>query len=133
MGAWDGTSFGNDTANDWVYELERSDDLSLIDQALTRVMETGEAYLEAPEAEEAIAAAEVVAWLRGRPAEVDAYTKKVAAWVAAHPLEVPQALLEKALAALARIQAEPSELLELWEGQDEWSQSVQALRERLQA
>jgi hypothetical protein len=28
MGAWDATSFGNDTANDWAYELEEHGDLT---------------------------------------------------------------------------------------------------------
>ena len=131
MGAWDETSFGNDTANDWAYSLEECHDLSLIEATLSKITGAGESYIEAPEAEEAIAAAEVLAWLCGNPSEVNAYTKKIAEWAKAHPLEPSETLLKTAAAALLRIQTEPSELLELWEGQDEWRQSIQNLRVRL--
>ncbi len=110
MGAWDATSFGNDTANDWAYELEESDDLSFIDATLQKALDVGDGYLEAPDAEEAVAAAEVVAWLRGRSTPVNAYTEKIAAWVSAHAAAAPAPLAEKAVAALDRIQRQPSEL-----------------------
>ena len=78
MGAWDATSFGNDTANDWAYDLEKCDDLSYIESTLQEVLDTGDDYLDSDPASEAIAAAEVLAWLRGRPMPVDAFTKKIA-------------------------------------------------------
>jgi len=59
MGAWDTTSFGNDTANDWAYGLLESNDFSLIEATLQKVLDFGDEYLEAPEAEEGIAASEL--------------------------------------------------------------------------
>jgi hypothetical protein len=131
MGAWDATSFGNDTANDWAYGLEECDDLSYIEAALQKILEEGEEYIEAPDAEEAVAAAEVVAWLRGKRSPVNAYTEKIAAWVDAHPIQPTPALTGKAQSVLDRIQRAPSELLDLWEGNPEWSASLAELRARL--
>jgi hypothetical protein len=131
MGAWDATSFGNDTANDWAYGLEKTRDLSYIDKALQKVLDTGGDYLEAPEAEEAIAAAEVLAWLHGRPTPVNSFTEKIQAWAAANPLAPPAGLTQKALSVLDRIQREPSELMELWEDDAGWDNALADLRVRL--
>jgi hypothetical protein len=131
MGAWDATSFGNDCANDWAYDLEESNDLSHIDATLQKILDAGDEFIEAPDAEEAIAAAEVVAWLRGRPTPVDAYTEKIAEWVAAHPNLPLAAVTQKALTAIDRIQRQPSELPELWEGDADWTAAMTDLRNRL--
>lgn len=131
MGAWDATSFGNDTANDWAYDLEECADLSYIEATLQQVLDAGDDYLDADIATEAIAAAEVLAWLRGRPTPVDAYTEKIADWVSAHPIEPPAVLIQKALLALDRVQQEPSELPELWEGDPDWTAAIADLRSRL--
>ncbi len=131
MGAWDATSFGNDTAKDWAYGLDECNDLSLIDSALQNIIDTGEGYIDASDAEEAIAAVEVLAWLLNRPSETNAYTEKISEWVKAHPLTPPAELVQKALRVLNRIQAEPSELLELWEDNSEWKDALQGLIERL--
>lgn len=131
MGSWDATSFGNDTANDWVYDLEESDDLSFIDASLQKILDAGDDYIEAPEAEEAVAASEVLAWLMGRPSAVNSHTEKVAAWVAEHPLKVPAGLAEKALFVLERIQEDASELNEMWEDDPKWAASMADLCTRL--
>ena len=131
MGTWDATSFGNDTANDWVYDLEKCDNLSHIEATLNKILDAGEDYIEGPDAEEAIAAAEVLAWLRGKPTPVNAFTEKVAAWVASHPIQPPTAIIQKALAALERVQRQPSELPELWEGDVNWTAAMTDLRTRL--
>lgn len=131
MGAWDATSFGNDTANDWAYDLEKSSDLTYIDRTLQKVLDAGDDYIEGPDAEEAIAAAEVLAWLRGRPTPVNAYTEKIAEWVAAHPIQPPAAITQKALSVIERIERQPSELPELWEGDSDWAASISDLRNRL--
>lgn len=131
MGAWDASSFGNDTANDWAYSLEESGDGGFIEETLQRVLNSADEYLEAPEAEEAIAAAEVVAWLLGRRGALHAYTEKIAVWVENHPIKPSATLVKAAVAALDRIQGPNSELAELWEGQEEWTRAVNDLRHRL--
>lgn len=135
MGAWGVGSFDNDTACDWAYDLQGMEDLSFVEETLDAVLQAVE-YLEAPEAEMAVAAAEVLARLRGNPAEKDAYTEKVDRWVESHPDTPPKSLIDKALKSLDRIQADNSELNELWEESDEfaaWQGAVDDLRRRLTA
>ena len=131
MGAWDATSFGNDTACDWLADFTESNDFSAVEAALQEVLDTGDDYLDSDEAVQAIAAAEVVAWLRGHPTAVDPYTEKLAAWVAAHPIQPSAALTQKALSALDRIEQPPSELPDLWEGDPDWIAAMSDLRTRL--
>lgn len=131
MGAWDATSFGNDTANDWAYELENVNDLSYIEATLQKILDAGDEYIEGPDAEEAIAAAEVVAWLRGRPTPVNGFTRKIDAWVAANRIQPPAALIQMAISAIDRIQQQPSELIALWDGNAEWAAAMSDLRHRL--
>lgn len=133
MGAWDATSFGNDTANDWAYDLEGCDDLSHIETALQQVLDIGNDYLDADVASEAVAAAEVLAWVCGKPAPVNTYTEKIAAWVSSHPTKPSAATIQMALSVLYRIQGEQSELAELWEGDPEWTDCMTDLRNRLSA
>lgn len=133
MGAWDASSFGNDTANDWAYDLKECDDLSHIQSTLQHVVDAGDDYLDADLASEAIAAAEVLAWLNGKPSPVDAYTEKIATWVAAHPIQPPAELIQRAVAVLDRIEGEESELCELWEGDPDWTNAIADLRNRLSA
>ncbi len=129
MGAWSHEPFGNDDANDWSYGLEDTKDLSLIEAALDRVLQT-DGYLEAPEASEAIAAVEVLAKLLGKGTQSDAYTEKVGEWVNSVSLKPSQSLLSKAQQSLARILGEDSELCELWSEGDntEWVASIKALQ-----
>ena len=65
MGAWSHEAFGNDTACDWADGLEEVDDLSLVEAAIDAVVDAPGGDLDASEACEALAAAEVVACLRG--------------------------------------------------------------------
>lgn len=135
MGAWDHTTFGNDDACDWGGDLRSCEDLSLVEQTLGRVNDTGDEYLEAPESSQAIAAAEVLARLQGHFGIRNAYTESVDEWVAAHPSPVPTALARKAHAALDRILTRPSELLELWEESDDfesWKGTITELKSRIQ-
>lgn len=128
MGAWSHEPFGNDDANDWAYGLEDTTDLSLIEAALDRVLETV-GYLEAPEASEAVAAVETLAKLLGKGTQSDSYTEKVDEWVKSVSARPSQALLSKAQKSLARILGKDSELNELWSEGDgtEWVASIKAL------
>jgi Domain of unknown function (DUF4259) len=68
MGAWSGEPFGNDTAADWVWELDESSDWDAVRDALDEVLEPGD-FIDADDASSAIAAAAVVA--RGLTRGVD--------------------------------------------------------------
>jgi len=127
MGAWSHTPFGNDTANDWAYGLEEVDDLSVIESAIDAVLQNGEEYLEAPEAEEAVAAIEVIAKLLGKGTQFDTYTEKVDEWVKRVGKIPSPELLQKAREAISRILSADSELAELWEDSEEWRISMQNL------
>ena len=131
MGTWSHHPFGNDSAGDWAYGLDDAVDLSLVEQTLDRVLEAGDDYLDASDAEEAIAAIELLAKLLGRGTQRDGYTETVDAWVAAHPLPPPPRLTARAIQVLDRILGDDSELAELWaeSGDDAlWRTSVAQLR-----
>src|ERR671935_100774 len=70
----------NDTASDWAFGLEGTSDTALIDAALNAVLEVGGEYLEAPVAEEGLAAAETVARMKGQWGVRDAYTEPMDTW-----------------------------------------------------
>jgi len=134
MGAWSHESFGNDDACDWAARLDEYDDLSLVEATLDTVLEAGDDDLEAPEASEAIAAADVVARLQGNPGTADALPEELEAWVERIQLLPSADLAAKARRALDRVLAGPSELMELWDesGESEaWQASVRELKGRI--
>jgi len=134
MGAWSSDPFGNDTAGDWKYGLDDVDDLSLIEDTIQKLLDVGDDYLEAPDAEEAIAAIDTIARLKGRFHTKDAYTESVDQWVAAHPLVPSAPLIDRATKALDRILSEPSEALELWRESDDfeaWQKQISDLKKRI--
>lgn len=136
MGAWSTDAFGNDTACDWAYGLAVSDDLLLVEAAIAAVVDSPAGYLDASLAQEALAAAEVVARLRGHAGDRNAYTEATDDWVQAKRLVPPEALRRRALLALDRCLGEDSELRELWDESDaagQWRADAQSLQERLQA
>jgi hypothetical protein len=136
MGSWGIDIFENDTACDWVNELEGESDLSLIESTLDEVLNVGADYLDSDPAREALAAAETIARLKGNWGNRDSSTETIDKWVEATRLIPPQALIEKALKATERVLSGPSELLELWgEGEEftAWEESVKDLRRRLKA
>jgi hypothetical protein len=127
MGTWSHESFGNDTACDWAYELEGITDLSVIESTIDRVLESEDEYLEAPDAEEAIAAIEVIAKLLGNGTQSDSYTERADAWVKENNLRPSAELIQKAKNALSKILSENSELAELWEESEEWKSEISKL------
>jgi hypothetical protein len=130
MGTWSHEPFGNDTAADWAYGLENSTDLALVESALDKILAQGEDYIDASDSEEAIASIEILAKLIGQGTQSDSYTKAVDAWVKSINLKPGPALLEKAQKVIARILAEDSELLELWQESEEfqaWRTSIEQL------
>ena len=136
MGSWGSGIFDNDTASDWAFGLEGTSDTALIDAALNAVLEVGGEYLEAPVAEEGLAAAETVARMKGQWGVRDAYTEPMDTWVERYNRPPSGDLIRRALAVVDRVVSEPSELLELWtEGDDAdaWKASIADLRTRLGA
>ncbi len=131
MGAWGVGNFDNDDAADWVYELEESEDLSLIVATLETVTARGKQYLEAPDCCKALAAAEVVASLKN--AGIAGLPEEVQHWIEAHRSASGSKYAELALTAVERIKTE-SELQELFdesESADEWHQVLNDLQSRL--
>ena len=130
MGAWGTGSFENDDALDWMGDLAESGDAAAVESALKVVAEsTG--YLEAPEGSAALAAAEVVAALRGQPA--GDLPEEVALFTRGRARPSPE-LVATARAAVERV-LQDSELRELWEETDDfetWQAGVADLVRRLQ-
>jgi hypothetical protein len=136
MGAWEIDAFGNDDACDWAYELEKSNDLSIVESALDKVIVASSDYVESPDACEALAAIEVIARLQGNWGVCNSYTEGVDSWVEKNSI-IPNSLLtQKAHKAIEVILSDNSELKELWEDSDEyedWKKSVNELKERVNA
>lgn len=133
MGAWGAGNFENDTALDWVWELEQATDLSVVESAIADVLNCDK-YLDADLGSIGLAAAEVVAALRDKPP--DDLPEEVSAWVQTHRITPGEALVQDCRKAVARIRdAEESELQELWgEDQDslaEWQAALDGLLTRL--
>lgn len=132
MGAWAAGSFDNDDAGGWVLELADAGDVSILAEAFSRVNDCS-GYLEAPDCSIGIAAAEVVAALRSRPASQ--LPDEVAAFVRRIDLASSPELITDALRALERVKTN-SELQELWDEsdhRDEWYRVIAELESRLRS
>lgn len=134
MGTWSHESFGNDTANDWAYELEDATDFSVIEAPLQVALDEGDEYLDADLAMEAIAAVEVIAKRLGKGTQSDVYTEKVDQWLETISEQPSDDVLSLAKRVLERIVADDSELKELWLESDEyelWLGNIQQLKDAL--
>jgi hypothetical protein len=134
MGAWGCGVFENDTACDFAAAVADGGGFPLVDRALSRVLARGADYLEALEAEEGLAAAEIVARMNDGGGSRTSYTETVDAWIAASRVVVPPKRRELAKRAVARVLCDPSEIVELWtesEQADRWRRSVETLLARL--
>jgi hypothetical protein len=123
----------SDDAADWIAELIKTTDLSLIDNTLSHIL-VGHDYLEAPDAAKGIAAAETVATLLGKPTSGDSEFRELLGWAANVNLRPNSNLIEKARSVVERVLADSSELRELWEETDDfeiWESAVLDLRARL--
>lgn len=130
MSAWGTGPFENDSAGDFARAVLDGGSLAVIEDALDHVLEADDEDLEAPAAEEAIAAAAILARLKdGAPLAAN-----IEAWIAQEqPAASPQ-LAAKARDALRRVMTAPSELLELWQDSDDFAAfetGIAALRKRL--
>jgi len=92
-------------------------------------------YLEEPDASEAIAAAEVVAALKGRPCDALSEFPEVLVWIEEHTDWVNVKLIRDAASAVERVRT-ASELRDLWSQSEEfpaWAAQLDDLLSRLQA
>lgn len=110
-------------------ELKDSPDSSLLAQAIGGALDDG--YLEDPVAARALAGAELVAGLAGRPASN--LPKEIAAWLEANRGLAFGDLVEDAQAAVKRIaqDSETRELVAESELLDEWLAMLKDLQARL--
>jgi hypothetical protein len=135
MGAWGIKALENDTALDWAAGLTDEEDASIIEEALDVIEEAGVEEIDASEAEEALAACEVVALLQGNKGN-DFEHEEVEAWVKIVSFKVSNELSEKAQKTIDRILTQPSELYDLWEESDDfedWETCMADLKQRVMA
>jgi len=81
MGTWGVDSLENDGACDYASEVASSTDFVRLEATFDRLLKQGTDYVQAADAEEAIAAADIIARLRGRFGKRDAYTESIDKWV----------------------------------------------------
>ncbi|MGE5396984.1 MAG: DUF4259 domain-containing protein [Chitinophagales bacterium] len=142
MGAWGSGVFENDSALDWLDEVIESNSLDKILQPLKRVINsrsrtilgifhTKNNYLEEPLGSEALAASEIIAALLKCPGSN--ISEELNDWVEKSSLKVNINTAALAAEAVKIVKAD-SELKELWEESDsysEWLDVVNDLEKRL--
>ncbi len=129
MSAWGFGHFENDEAMDWTADLIDIGD-ELINEAFDRVAELQKDYLESDVCSFALAAAEVVAALNGKPGAD--LPEELVAWVQGRPAPTGE-ILSAARKAVAAVEKE-SELRDVWEDSeqlDDWLPRVADLARRL--
>ena len=134
MGAWGHGTFENDTACDFGSAVADGGGIVHVAQALDRVLSCGDDYLEVSDGEEGLAAAEIVARVKGSRGVETAYTESIDTWIKSARPSVSADVIDKAKRAIGRILADNSELVEVWAETDDfdvWKGSVEALRARL--
>jgi hypothetical protein len=127
--------FDNDSAADWVGDLEAAIPNTFVSTFRPVTAIELDLYLEEPEASEAIAAAEVVAAMRGYPGDSVRDSPEVLAWAEQHVAWASTDLVNEAVSAVERVQA-ASELRDLWaESEDfqSWVASLDDLLSRLRS
>jgi hypothetical protein len=132
MGAWDTTAFGNDDASDWAYELMASDAPAAFIQATLALGRTGDP-LESPDGSTIVAAAAVVA--AACDGSSGLLPPEVADWLRGKEGKL-KPLASAAVAALANVNREESELRALWAESDEfteWNGVLENISEALRA
>ena len=130
MGAWGLKTFENDDAGDWVFDLEETSDLSLVESTL---FGWSADYLESPDVSCILAAVEIVKALqKGIDEDLPEDVKK---WVFKHQHLDATNLVSQAVRSIDRILGEESELKELWEETNEydhWVADVKKIKVTLQ-
>jgi Domain of unknown function (DUF4259) len=113
MGTWGNGPFDDDSASDWVWELEEATDWGVVETALRGAAEVGaDDYLEAPDGQVAWAAAAVVAAVDDPAISVP---ENVASWLGRYRESRPSEIRGLGVKAVQRVLGANSELGELWQ------------------
>lgn len=128
MGAWGHGVFDNDDAMDWVCELEDATGPEILGETFDLVPSDLEEYVEMPEASSALAAAEVVAALLGKPSTD--LPEDVTKWIGANRGLKVASLVRKAKRAVRRV-LDNSELADEWGDDPDWQVRGDDLLRRL--
>lgn len=129
-GAWGVGSFENDSALDWVYELETSRSSNFLITTMNQVPDSG--YIDVDSCSFAMAAIEIVASLNQNNTEH--LPEEVQSWIAANSIESSNELKIAAARTLDTcLSSENSELAQLWEESlpSEWVAYTSELKSRL--
>jgi hypothetical protein len=122
--------FDSDDGSDWLASLEESNDLSVVETTLDAALEDSDSFLEAPDCWMALAAAEIVAALNGKPSS--GLPGNALAWIEGKP--APPAEVTSAARAVVNMVRSASELRDLWEESgdfDLWFDALDDLEARL--
>lgn len=127
MGTWSAEPVGNDTAADFVAELDGQKRWTVVKTAFAEATKAGPA-LDSDVACTAIAAAEVVAHGIGHPTQTDAYTAGIHQFVS-RARRPNRRLTEQAIQAVRIARSPEGELAELWDEDDagEWRAALDRL------
>ncbi len=131
MGAWGMKPFENDSACDWVYDLQESG-LKIIEDTFTWEKEEDD-YLDSSFGTEIIAAAEVLYGIKNGPRE--GVPDEVLTEIRKYKSNQAEYLYTKCIKAIDRVTGEDSELFDLWEETGEnfevWLNDVKELKDGL--
>lgn len=130
MGTWGFSTFDDDDARDWVYDLEERG-VKAIEGAFGEILEIGD-YLDTDICSRALAACEVVAALAGKAS--DGLTDEVSEWIEQHSNVDVSGFRNTALQVIDRVVCDRSELKQRWEDSDgfhTWIAGVADLKSRL--
>lgn len=136
MGTWNVGPFDNDDAQDLLDVIRKDSTILSFEAALDKVILTGEDYLEAPEAQQGIAAAGLIAQTKGEfetkfDANIDSSFMEYL-----RSLRFEAYMYEKSHLCIRRILRDPSELMDLWKDSPQyvnWKLTLESILERLDA
>jgi hypothetical protein len=129
MAGWGTRSFENEDAQTWLGQLKLLG-LEDLKQILVRAADQSD-YLGAPDASIVVAAAEVLAAMKGAPSEK--LPREIADWTSQTNAASSPDLNKLAVRAVEKVRRN-SELKDLWleaEGLNEWTAALQDLQTRL--
>ena len=137
MGSWSLDPFDHDTAREWALDLERVDDVELIEDTLTQfeaaVDAASESYASADLVAETLAACEALARLRTPETPADADTPDtVRAWLDRVDHVPAEALLRRATEAVDTIRDELGDHAAGWHPTRQVRKQLTKLSKRVQ-